>query len=397
MPSPGLAPERWSRRQTSQLALTGLGALLAVAALSAGAPAGRLPVAPRAGHRQPEAAPATAAVAGAAEVLHRTGRPATVAPRGPKPAPRAAAVAATRRAVPGSSSRPRTAGPRLAWGLYTPAFPGDPGAITTVSRQAGRSPGYVMWYVHWGGPWSGFDPADVTAVLSRGAIPVITWMSNDPGAPGAPGYTDAEIAAGSQDAYLRRWADALRAVHGTVLLRLDPEMNGNWEPWSPGVDTNTAAGYVAAWRHVRAVFAAAGVHNVQWVWSPNVGYPGSTPLPEVFPGASEVNLVGLDGYNWGTVDGKSWQSPAAVFATAVAQISALTDKPLLLTEVGSAGAGGNKATWMDEFFRLLRSTPRIRGFIYFDANKETDWRYSSSPAVLAAFRAGLASWLSGTG
>jgi beta-mannanase len=37
-------------------------------------------------------------------------------------------------------------------------------------------------------------------------------------------------------------------------LRFAHEMNGKWQPWSPGVNGNTAARYVIAWRHVHHIF-----------------------------------------------------------------------------------------------------------------------------------------------
>jgi hypothetical protein len=90
------------------------------------------------------------------------------------------------------------------------------------------------------------------------------------------------------------------------------------------------------------------------------------------------------------VDGHVWQTPQQVFAPSVAEIQAVTRRPLLITEVGSTSTGGDKAAWIGQFFQYLGSTPSIRGFVWFDDNKETDWAIDSTAASLSAFEAGVA-------
>jgi hypothetical protein len=54
--------------------------------------------------------------------------------------------------------------------------------------------------------------------------------------------------------------------------------------------------------------------------------------------------------------------------------------------MSSAEAGGDKAKWIDEIIPTLRNSfPLIKGLVWFDVNKEADWRISSSPASEAAF------------
>jgi len=80
-------------------------------------------------------------------------------------------------------------------------------------------------------------------------------------------------------------------------------MNGNWYPWSEQVNGNHPSQFVQAWQHVHDIFTKLGVTNVTWVWSPNVEYGGSIPLSELYPGSNYVDWVGIDGYNWSTVQG----------------------------------------------------------------------------------------------
>ena len=58
----------------------------------------------------------------------------------------------------------------------------------------------------------------------------------------------------------------------------------------------------------------------------------------------------------------------------------------LIGEMSSAEAGGDKGKWIDEIIPTLRKNfPLIKGLVWFDINKEADWRISSSPASEASF------------
>lgn len=300
--------------------------------------------------------------------------------------------------VPATSAqgRPRTIPMRaLTTGAYIPDpywSPSTwPGALDKFDAAAGRRPQVVQWYVQWEGRQP-FPTASASYVRTRGQTPMITWESWDwTGTADQPVYSDARILAGDYDAYITQWAKAAKAYGTTVYVRWGAEMNGNWNPWDPGVNGNTAAQYVAAWRHIHAIFTAQGATNVKWAWTPITEYGGSTPLASVYPGDAYVDLVGVDGYNWGTTrPWSSWQSFSQVFDATVTKIRTLTKKPLWIFEMASAEQGGNKAAWITDMFSALQRDTRISGFVWFNANKETDWRIESSPTAQRAFAAGMA-------
>jgi hypothetical protein len=68
----------------------------------------------------------------------------------------------------------------------------------------------------------------------------------------------------------------------------------------------------------------------------------------------------------------------------VDDLRALSARPILIGEVGSAEQGGDKAEWITQLFGYARDTGLL-GFVWFDEDKETVWRIASSPAVAAAF------------
>jgi hypothetical protein len=373
----------------------GLGAL----ALTVFASAGIMTTAP-----SPRATPTVHASDNVAQTAARTAAATPMPTPAPSPPPTAVPAPASAAALP-PRSRPRTAAHPAppapitvnntlidGWGLVEEGWPQSGAGLAGVESKVGRSPNFVEDYVHWGGGWGAYTQAApfIQASISAGATPVLTWMSDDPTTSDQSAYDLSRIAAGDLDAYVRSWADGLRGVGHQILLRLDPEMNGNWESYAPGRDGQTAADYVNAWRHIHAVFATEGATNVRWVWSPNVEYTGSAPLRPLYPGDADVDWLALDGYNWGTTYGHAWQSFSQVFDPSLASVEAISSRPVMLAEVGSTEVGGNKAAWISDMFSQLSHRTDVRAFIWFDLNKETDWRIASSAASSAAFAAGLA-------
>lgn len=277
----------------------------------------------------------------------------------------------------------------LRFGVATPGGPLASTELDEVATLAGESPSMVMSYKDF---LQSPPITEMDAVRSRGATPLVTW---EPWAWGGgvdqPAYALARITAGDFDAYITQWGQSFAAWGKPVMLRFAHEMNGNWYPWAEGVNGNQPGDYVAAWRHVHDVVAATGATNVQWVWSPNVPYWGSTDLAGLFPGAGYVDIVALDGYNWGTSQTwSSWISPVDLFAPGISQLRSLAPgKPVLIAETASSELGGSKATWNTDLVSYLAAQSDVMGFVWFDMQKETDWRINSSDSSAAAFKSAL--------
>lgn len=275
-------------------------------------------------------------------------------------------------------------------GVALPAVPETLAELDRFELDVGKRPGIVMYYRGWAS--HEFEPELAESIRVRGSQPMITWEPWD-ATKGVdqPDYRLARILDGSHDPYIRRWADAVRNWGHPLLLRFAHEMNGDWYPWAESVNGNLIGQYAAAWRHVRRIFDDAGAANVSWVWSPNVIYSGSTPLARLFPGDDEVDWVAADGYNGGkALNRGGWRTFDQLFRPTLAQLRTLSDKPLMVAEVGSAEAGGDKAAWIRDFFTELRRHGDIRAFVWFNWNKETDWRVQSSERARAAYAAGVA-------
>jgi beta-mannanase len=175
------------------------------------------------------------------------------------------------------------------------------------------------------------------------------------------------------------------------MLRFAAEMNGDWLPWSTGVNGNRPGDYVAAWRHVRARFRRAGADNAVWVWNPIAAYDGSAPLRAVFPGADEVDWVAVDGYNWGNTRAWGWQSYADVFGSTIAALRDLApQRPVMIAETGCA-PDARKPAWIRSTFAAARADG-VDALVWFEFAKETDWRLTADDATVRAAREALRDW-----
>jgi hypothetical protein len=253
------------------------------------------------------------------------------------------------------------------------------------AKIAGSPISVYQWYQSWEGSPS-FDAARATAADSRGALPLLTW---EPWVAGGgveqPTYSLDQIANGAHDAYVRSFARQIRDWGGLVGLRFLHELNARHYPWGAGVNGNTPAEAVAAWHHVREVFESEGARNIVWVWCVNVSGPDTATFKSVYPGDQAVDWVAIDGYNGGTVlPWGGWRSPRELFGDSISKLKDLSDKPLVITEVASVEQGGDKAVWISDLFALAVES-RIRLLVWFEFNKEADWRVRSSPAAADAF------------
>jgi len=63
-------------------------------------------------------------------------------------------------------------------------------------------------------------------------------------------------------------------------------------------------------------------------------------------------------------------------------------KPIIIAETAAAESGGSKAKWIGDIVPTLKSRfPDVKALVWFDVEKERDWRARSSGNAEAAFRA----------
>ena len=298
---------------------------------------------------------------------------------------------------------PETDEPGLSVGLYVP------GDFYSATRKAlecqalyRRKIGILSFYQAWGQGRESPDLAGIEWVLKNGFVPMITWepwrlggLTENEGRSLAEqaDFSLSAIADGRHEEYIRKWAVDLKKISAPIFFRPMHEMNGNWYPWCGTTNGNRPAEYAETWRYLRDLFRKAGNDKLIWVWCP---YALSVPddpdndLMNYFPGEDDVDWLALDGYNWGTTrEWSGWQGFLGVFGEAYDRLSRLSpDKPFMIGEVGCAESGGCKSSWIADAPEVLRNHfTRVRTVIWFDIDKECDWRIESSPQSLDSFRA----------
>jgi mannan endo-1,4-beta-mannosidase len=296
-------------------------------------------------------------------------------------------------ALVGVLPTPARADAAVALGFNSATLTSHPlGSLRQFDRESGTNAKIAMYYQDWNPNWSTalLNPKIVDPIYASGAVPMISWTPfRSSGNPRRqPAYQLRRIVAGAFDPYLRRAALEAASSGRPVLVNLAPEMNGSWFNYGAGINGNTPQLYKAMWRHVVSIFREAGAENVRWVWSPNVyGNGRIRPFAPFYPGDEWVDVVGLDGYNWGHSWKTAWEGFDHIFQPSYAAMERLTRKPLIISETACAERGGNKASWITNMGRLLLTRmPRVRAIVWFNRVKERDWKISSSPYAEAAFR-----------
>jgi len=267
-------------------------------------------------------------------------------------------------------------------GAYLGAFVDGLSNTAGFESKIGKNLAVNSIYIDWN---TSFPATDCDTINTYGGVPMLTWEPYL----NTTNSLDA-ISNGTYDTYITTFAQAAKTWGSLIYLRFGHEMNGNWYPWD-GAHNGTTSGpakYIAAWKHIHAIFTQAGATNVKWVWCPN---HSSTPdeswnsAVNYYPGESYVDWIGLDGYNWGQGD---WKTFGQIFGTAYSTFSTYS-KPLMIAEFACAEEAG-KANWSTSSFSTIESNyPNIKMVVWFNTNKERDWRISSTASAETAYKSAI--------
>lgn len=270
--------------------------------------------------------------------------------------------------------------------LYTFCEATSASGLDGYKGEFGRYPDIALNYRNLDEPL--LEQSEISDLEARAVRPMITVE------PYVDGYGNpaplTSIAGGAFDNEIRAQARAAKSFGGEVLVRFAHEMNGDWYSWGKG-HGYSSQDYVNAWRRYVTVFRQEGAANARFVWAPNID-GGLYPFAPYFPGEEWVDYVALDGYNWGTGGGNSWQRFSEVFGASYAALTQLSAKPVIISETGSSESGGDKSAWIREAFlkTVPQSFPRVTAVVWFNRDfsrvGERDWRINTSPASVEAYR-----------
>ena len=307
-------------------------------------------------------------------------------------------------------------------GLYTSQAPFSWATYDETATKLSNAPSLVGYFGGWD---EGFRANAVTRAWDRGTLPMLTWESRPIGSPNSqveePEYRLPDIlgdpatgVAGKYDDYLHQYAKDIVATGMPLAIRLNHEMNGTWYPWSEttgkgeSINGNRPGDYVKVWQHVHDIFEQEGANNlVVWTWAPNIvnnlssAHQSVEHLTGLYPGDAYVDWVGLSGYLRPAYKPENNFTFEYTFDRSLDQLRAITDKPIILAEVGASEVGGQKPKWITSMFEALANPKNadVIGLSWFSLSVTSytegelatnDWRLDSRPESLAAFKAGIA-------
>ena len=284
----------------------------------------------------------------------------------------------------------------MRFGIYRLEGIGDEASLHAVEQELGVSIAIRSYYRAWNRCSIDDDHAWFASLAASRRDVLLTWepwkippASSCP--EDQPDFSLQQILSGRYDTYVRDVARMLASLPVTIYLRPLHEMNGNWYPWCGTVNGNSSWELVHVWHHLRNLFKEEDAVNIVWVWSPYIcSYPDSAEnsLECYFPGGDSLDVIGLDGYNWGSEPHwGSWQTFSDLFADAYRRVTKLCSNKIMICETASAVAGGDKAAWIGDMLdRLASDYGRVEALVWFDIDKECDWRIGSSEGTLELFR-----------
>ncbi len=293
---------------------------------------------------------------------------------------------------------PRCSSPPFFFGVALDGYPISRERLGEITAEIGISPHIVVFFLQW--PPRGdrnpdaFPVDTLNAIWDRGAVPCLTWepMYHREGREVMIPYRD--ILNGVYDSYLLDFARQAASWSRPFMIRFAHEMNLSRYHW--GTDSSEYGPespriYRKMVQHVVTLFQKAGVRNVAWVFCPNAeSVPDASYDPTAtwnrienyYPGDAYVDVLGMDGYNWGTTQKRAvhgwdsrWREFPALFRPAWETIRRLApDKPVLVFETASVEEGGDRHRWIEQALETAREWG-LTGMVWFQVQKEADWRF----------------------
>ncbi|KAF7907127.1 uncharacterized protein EAF01_004714 [Botrytis porri] len=150
-----------------------------------------------------------------------------------------------------------------------------------------------------------------------------------------------------------------------VWLRFGHEMNYYV---TDGTYHGIAAEFITAWKNIHA--AVSTNPKIKMYWSPNVD-TSSSPVAPYWPGASYVDIVGVDCYP--TSSPLPSSAFSSCYGTFYKTYSAAYNIPFVIGETGYAGSSGN-AAWISQLVNQdMCEYPNYNAASWFEYNKEANF------------------------
>lgn len=267
----------------------------------------------------------------------------------------------------------------------------------------------VHMFAAWGEePEHRFPRRIAETVWEVGSVPMITWEPwlstfdsrshshlSDREDPDQGGMK--AVARGEYDFFLREWLTEAATFGRPMFVRFGHEMNDAYRyAWGP--HNNRPEEYVAAFRHVVMTAREVGATNILWVWSPHIAYDGFT---EYYPGDDVVDWVAATVLNYGNIAYWSeWWTFDDIFTRRYDTLAGF-GKPIMIAEMATLMAGGERAPWFEQALsRLPQRLPEVKAVVFFHSRSDAsityqalNWAFERDERVIAAIQRALSTWI----
>ncbi|MEO8293351.1 MAG: hypothetical protein ABI635_09445 [Actinomycetota bacterium] len=272
------------------------------------------------------------------------------------------------------------------WGVMATPRSGETWreAITHLEGKVGRRFSIIRRYHLWDAP---LPTKFETWYSSHGRTPYVAWHAFDSSQ--KPIHW-ASIAAGNHDAWIRYQARSLKRWGRPMYFSF------HHEPENDVSQCGDPRDFVAAWNHIRRVFASVHVPHLSWVVTLMAStYAGNDGGPKAWLPARYRHL-GVDGYNRGPCAGNDqWRTFSEIFGDA-RRFARYHRRGLFIGEFGcveqdscnnNGGDPGAKARWFDNARSTIKNWPEVRAACYsHTATSGNAYWVDSSPGSLKAYR-----------
>ncbi len=238
------------------------------------------------------------------------------------------------------------------------------------------------------------DEADQAAV-DDGKLLHVSIDSAELDAVASSSGTWAAIAAGQFDAQIRKQARGIAAVKSPVFVTFEHEVD---QPQRAAL--GSTADFIAAWRHMHEVYAAAGATNAVWVWVFLGWAPSFDRAAQLWPGDDYVDWISWDVYNQSGCRGG--QVDPALYTSFRFDIELVynwvhdvgpaigmdPNKPMMISEAGSVlypDDPEKTAEWYAEIPDVLEDYPQVKAVSLWDHTGHVvcDYRLGLNDEVLS--------------
>jgi hypothetical protein len=289
----------------------------------------------------------------------------------PSPTSSSAGIATTS----GGPAAPKTGAYLGAWVEPTPfSQPGRVASMLRFESLVGAQMRIVHLYRLWAAP---VGTVSDLAFAKRGSYLLISWQTPDLN----------EIINGSQDQLIAERARQIGALPTKVFLEL------RWEMDRPNLQSvvHSGATYIAAWKHVRAIFSAQHVNNVGWTWCPTGAGFDNGSATAYYPGDSQVDWICADIYPKTPYVKNSYESFPTLMTAFMAFADQHPTKPVIIGEFGDSPTyGARQAGWITDAESYVIAHPQIKAIAWFNQTHASEPKFhhyalTTGSAAAAAF------------